>query len=132
MSGSYKKSPGRNSEEKVDIDLMIQACTRETHRPEGKKVVIRYTPKKGLYVIGTPLLKEVFCNLIDNSIKYSREEVEVDIQVKEHGKSTAEGLTRYRSPITVTVFPKRPNKNCSRGSSVAPPRRMGKGWACTS
>jgi signal transduction histidine kinase len=69
--------------EKVDIDQMIQACINETYRPEGKKVVIRYTPKKGLYVIGTPLLKEVFCNLIDNSIKYSREEVQVDIGVKE-------------------------------------------------
>lgn len=83
--------------ERVDIDQMIQACINEAHRPEGKTVTIRYSPKKGLYVVGTPLLKEVFCNLIDNSIKYSRDEVEIDILVKE---TQTEGRRVYETTIS--------------------------------
>lgn len=69
--------------EKVDVDGLIVDCVDHTPRPEGKKVIIRYTPRKGLMVMGTSLLKEVFCNLIGNSIKYSGDEVEIDIVVEE-------------------------------------------------
>lgn len=67
--------------ENEDINDMILACIKETPRPEGKTVTINYRPEPGLFVKGTALLKEVFCNIIGNSIKYSGDEVAIDITV---------------------------------------------------
>jgi signal transduction histidine kinase len=74
------------NEERIDIvteDLneLIEACIRDTPRPQGKKVVVNYTPKPGLMVRGNPLLKEAFCNLIGNAIKYSGDRVTIDIKM---------------------------------------------------
>ncbi len=69
--------------EKVDIDKTISQCIKEARRPADKKVVINYGPKEGRFVVATPLLKDVFGNLIDNSIKYSGTEVAIDINVIE-------------------------------------------------
>lgn len=68
--------------EKVDIDSLISVCISESPRPPGKKVTINYEGHSGMYVCASTLLKEAFCNLINNSIKYSREEVTIDIAVK--------------------------------------------------
>lgn len=76
--------------EDVDIDEMIRKCIAESPRPQGKKVVINYSSRHGMIIKGTPLLKEVFCNIIGNSIKYSGSEVTVDIdtqRITEPGKS---------------------------------------------
>jgi signal transduction histidine kinase len=64
-----------------DLNTFIEACIRDVPRPPGKKVVINYTPRPGLTVKGNPLLKEAFCNLIGNSIKYSDDEVTIGIAV---------------------------------------------------
>jgi two-component system, sensor histidine kinase len=69
--------------EPVDINDMILACIKEAPKPDNKKVILNYNPRKGLMVNGTPLLKEVFCNLIGNSIKYSGDEVTIDITVND-------------------------------------------------
>ena len=76
----------RINEEQIDVipedlNTLIEACIRETPRPQGKKVVINYAPRPGLLVNGNPLLKEAFCNLIGNAIKYSGDEVTIDIKV---------------------------------------------------
>lgn len=65
--------------EVMDIDGLIQASIRESPRPGDKKITINYSPKKGRFVMCVPLLKEVFSNLINNSIKYSGPEVTIDI-----------------------------------------------------
>lgn len=65
--------------EPVDLNEMILECIQEAPRPEGKRVTINYTPVAGMTVIGVRLLKEVFCNIINNSIKYSGPEVTIDI-----------------------------------------------------
>jgi signal transduction histidine kinase len=64
-----------------DLNTLLEACIRDTPRPQGKKVVINYVPKPGLLVRGNPLLKEAFCNIIGNAIKYSGDEVTIDIKV---------------------------------------------------
>src|SRR5271157_382618 len=69
--------------EKVDINGIIMDCIKEAPRPEGKKVAINYEPKKDIIVEATPLVKEIFRNLIGNSIKYSGDEVTIDIGVAE-------------------------------------------------
>jgi two-component system, sensor histidine kinase len=65
-----------------DLDALIEACIKDMPRPQDKKVVINYNPKPGLLVRGNPLLKEAFCNLIGNAIKYSGDEATIDIRVK--------------------------------------------------
>ena len=76
----------RINEEQIDIipedlNTLLEACIRDTPRPQGKKVVINYAPKPGMLVRGNPLLKEAFCNIIGNAIKYSDDEVTIDIKV---------------------------------------------------
>jgi signal transduction histidine kinase len=74
------------NEEKLDVipedlDALITACLRDSPRPPGKKIVFNYTSAPGRTVRGNPLLKEAICNLIGNSIKYSGNEVAIDIRV---------------------------------------------------
>jgi signal transduction histidine kinase len=71
-----------------DLNGLIEICIREMPRPQGKKVVINYTPRTGMTVRGNPLLKEAFCNLIGNSIKYSGDEVTIGIRVDRIDRAT--------------------------------------------
>jgi signal transduction histidine kinase len=63
-----------------DLNMLIEACIRDMPGPQGKKVVINYRPGPGRTVKGNPLLKEAFCNIIGNAIKYSDDEVTIDIR----------------------------------------------------
>lgn len=67
--------------ERDDLNEMLSKCIKETPKVEGKDIQINYAPRPGMYVDGTKLLKEAFCNLINNSIKYSGESVVIDIIV---------------------------------------------------
>ena len=69
--------------EKVDVNAMIISSIQEAPRPDDKTVKINYKPEKPMIVEASPLLKEVFRNLIDNSIKYSGNEVTIDINATE-------------------------------------------------
>lgn len=64
-----------------DVNDMIQECIRDAPRPEGKKVTIDYTPRKGLIIDGPALMKEVFCNIINNAVKHSEADVMIDVRV---------------------------------------------------
>ncbi len=70
-----------------DLNSLIEACIKEMPGPKGKNVVINYTARPGLIISGNPLLKEVFHNLIGNSIKYSGDEVTIDISVEKTEKT---------------------------------------------
>ncbi|MGA9141699.1 MAG: sensor histidine kinase [Methanocella sp.] len=70
-----------------DLDRLIVACIEDTPRPKGKEVAINYAPHPGLMIRGNPLLKEAFCNLIGNSIKYSGDRVTIDIGVEKTEKA---------------------------------------------
>ena len=67
--------------ETLDINELILMCIKEASRPGDKKVTIHYTPREGLRIKCVPLVKEVFSNLINNSIKYSGPEVTIDIEI---------------------------------------------------
>ncbi len=69
--------------EKVDINAMILDCVKEAPRPDDKIVNINFKPEKAMIVEASPLLKEVFRNLIDNAIKYSGNELTMDINTTE-------------------------------------------------
>jgi signal transduction histidine kinase len=70
--------------EKLDINDAIMESIKEAPRPADKKISINYTPRKGMMVKCVPLLKEIFSNLINNSIKYSGQEVTIDIEIGEN------------------------------------------------
>ncbi len=76
-------SEGKQGREKIDVNALINECVAEAPKPEGKKVNINYAPGKAMIVQATPLLKEVFRNLIDNSVKYSGNEVNIDINASD-------------------------------------------------
>ncbi len=78
-----KISEKKLGHEKVDINAMILACIDEVPRPDDKIVHINYKHENPMIVEASPLLKEVFRNLIDNSIKYSGNEVTIDINATE-------------------------------------------------
>lgn len=80
-------SEKKNVLQPKDINDMILECVKEYPNPEGKHVSIKYTPKSGRIVKANPLMKEVFLNLIGNSVKYSGDEVEIDIQVNKVDRS---------------------------------------------
>lgn len=78
----------RISEEKgalqpEDINDMILECIRSAPKQNGRKITLNYTPRKGLIIMGTALMREVFCNLINNAVKHSPGDVVVDIRVDE-------------------------------------------------
>lgn len=73
--------------QRMDINDMILESIQEAPIPEGKHVSINYTPKSGLIINGNSLMKEVFSNIIGNSIKYSGDVVVIDIWVDEVSKT---------------------------------------------
>ena len=87
--------------EPEDLDAMISKCMDEAPKAPDKKVSFRYTPRKGLTVRGAPLLKEAFCNLINNSIKYSGPEVDIDIEIDE---VALDGKRYYQTSIADNGF----------------------------
>lgn len=81
----------------IDLNELINLCIKEAPRPSDKKVIIHYTPREGMHIRGTPLAKEIFCNLINNSIKYSGKEVDIDIST---GEVTVNGKKCYQIAIS--------------------------------
>ena len=78
------------------LDL-CQRCIKEFPRPKEKKVTINYHDGPGKFIKGTPLLKEVFCNLLGNSIKYSGPEVTIDIDIRD---TIAKGRKYYEIDVS--------------------------------
>jgi signal transduction histidine kinase len=74
---------GKLELENVDINELLKRCILEAPRPRGKEVRINYEEHPGIIVRATPLLKDLFCNLINNSVKHSGPEVTIDIDVQE-------------------------------------------------
>ena len=73
-----------------DLNEIILDCIKDYPNPGGKQVLIRYTPRKGLFIKGNSLMKEIFLNIIGNSVKYSGDQVEIDIGVNKFERAGKE------------------------------------------
>lgn len=85
----------------IDLDEMILDCIKQAPNPADKSVNINYTQKPGMIVMSLPLIKEVFCNLINNSIKYSGGEVTIDIRT---GEMFTDGKKSYQITVEDNGF----------------------------
>ena len=76
-------SEDKTAAEVIDINGLISECIKEAPRPQDKEITINYIPRKGMWIKCTPLVKEIFCNLVNNSVKHSGPEVTIDIEAGE-------------------------------------------------
>ncbi|WP_230741391.1 XylR N-terminal domain-containing protein [Methanooceanicella nereidis] len=67
---------------RVDLNDAILESIKYYKKIANKKVEINYEPAPGSYILATPLIGEIFANLLDNSVKYSRDEVTIWIRVE--------------------------------------------------
>ncbi len=64
-----------------DLDDMIEPCIREAPKPAERDIRVNYVQEKGMMILGSALMKEVFCNLINNAIRHSEGDLTIDITV---------------------------------------------------
>ena len=67
--------------EEIDLGEMIAEAVREYHNVPGREVTIEYESPGKCFVSANRLLKEVFVNLIGNSVKHSKGPVRIWITV---------------------------------------------------
>ncbi|MEM2925519.1 MAG: HAMP domain-containing sensor histidine kinase [Methanocellales archaeon] len=69
----------------VDLNSILKETIEEFPIPPLKEVEINYQPRENLIVNSSPLLKDVFANLIDNAIKHSgKNRVKIDISIEDY------------------------------------------------
>ncbi len=83
--------------EVVDLGKLL-AETVTANSPPLRDSDIHYTPVPGCYVMATPLLKDVFMNLVDNAIKHSNGAPIVSIDVSRVTDDTS-GHVFYRVAV---------------------------------
>ncbi|WP_424357619.1 PAS domain-containing sensor histidine kinase [Methanocella sp. MCL-LM] len=87
--------------EDVDLGEIIAEAIRDYPQDPGKRTSVNYARPQGCIVRANPLLKEVFTNLIGNSVKHSRGPVTVWISVDsawEHGRKYYEAAVADDGP----------------------------------
>lgn len=65
----------------VDIDSIIKECITSFRQAGDKEVSVTYKGRRGSYVYGTPLLKEVFQHVFDNAVTHSSGKVNINIEL---------------------------------------------------
>lgn len=82
-----------DSLKKIDLNGLLVGCIQSIASSAMKEVVINYTPRPRVYVIANELLREVFLNIMENSIKYSDKSVTINIGVD---CDRSDGIMNYR------------------------------------
>jgi len=82
--------------EPVDLGRILDEVTRNYNATPGRDTMIEYVPVQGHFVLANSLLRDVFSNLINNSIKHSTGSLKIWIKItpQNHG-----GLPYYRIVI---------------------------------
>lgn len=64
-----------------DLSGVLEEIITSYSRVSGREVEVRYTPAKGCFVMANELLKDVFSNVLDNSIKHSSGPIAINIRI---------------------------------------------------
>jgi PAS domain S-box-containing protein len=83
--------------EEIDLGEIIAEAVRDYPKTPGREVTIDYQKPEKCFVNANPLLKEVFANLIGNSVKHSRGPVRVWIMVD---SALEQGKKYYEVTVT--------------------------------
>ncbi len=72
----------------MDLGQVLSGVMAEAVYDRNRRIVINYTPTPGQLVSANELLKDVFSNILDNSIKHSggKEPLTIDIRVASTGR----------------------------------------------
>jgi PAS domain S-box-containing protein len=87
---------GERPSEKIDIGELLDILKKEYSTTPGRDILINYTPVPGQFVVADELLRDVFENIIGNTIKHSTGPLIVDIDVN---KVEARGQEYYSVAI---------------------------------
>jgi signal transduction histidine kinase len=78
----------------IDICGMLNKVVEEFAHIPGREITIHYTPSEGCYVMANDLLRDVFSNIVGNSIKHSPVDRPLDIDIRVI-KVRAQGVDNY-------------------------------------
>jgi len=78
----------------VDACAMLGSVVREYSDIPGRDISIDYTPPESCYVMANDLLRDVFSNIVGNSIKHSPADRPLEIRIKVI-KVRVEGVDNY-------------------------------------
>ncbi|WP_231845074.1 sensor histidine kinase [Methanocella paludicola] len=78
----------------VDACAMLASVVGEYSDIPGRDITIHYTPSEGCYVMANDLLRDVFSNIVGNSVKHSPADRTLEIWVSVL-KVRAEGVDHY-------------------------------------
>ncbi len=91
-----KLKSGDYSLESIDLSRMLEDVLKTYSNIPGRDIKINHIPNYDCIVKATPLLKDVFSNLIDNAVKHSGDPVEIWVAVHKVGLN---GSSYYRVAI---------------------------------
>ena len=90
---------GKISLKSVDVCEILSAVKSEYSNIPGRSVTINYSPGRDCMVRACDLLKDLFENLVDNSIRHSTGPVTIDLAID---MVTIEGRAYYRITVSDT------------------------------
>jgi signal transduction histidine kinase len=109
-----------------DLSGALEEIIAGNSRVPGREVEIIYTPAKGCFVMANELLKDVFSNIVENSIKHSSGPVAINIRVTTRKCDTGAyhlvsiedngpGITDVRKKIVFMSFAQNRDRPTRRG-----------------
>lgn len=79
---------GKIELERIDLKSILEEVISEVSQHPEKNVEVKFSPKENMWINGSPFLKDVFFNLLDNAIKYTpSKNVKIEVNVEDLGNS---------------------------------------------